>query len=354
MDPGATEPLANLTLIYGRMDRIQAVEPLYLRALQAMPENPALHAAYARLQLQHGRFAEGWAAYDWRLKTEAFRSPLAEADTPIWDGAALGKRRLLVWADSGPAEQILFSTVLSDLAWLGGSVTVSCDPSLAPLLARSFERFTIVPSDALEADAADFDCQIALGSLPGLFRGAEVDFPNRRAVLSPDGDRVAKLGASAMRRAKGRQLVGLAWQATDDGAAPPVDAWQSILGTDGCRVHNLQAMEGEPRGWPAPAEVLSDRRDEPSPNLDELAAQMAAYDLVITADNALAHLAAAVGARTWLVLPKMSRWYWMLERDDSPWYPALRLFRQANTDDWGSLMADVATALEGFVRTGDA
>lgn len=355
VDPAALEPLGNLCLMHAWEDRFDEVERLHQRALQAAPEQADVHVGYGLLQLRRGRLAEGWSEYAWRWKSAQGRALAQRYPLPVWDGGALGDDSLLVWAEQGLAEQLLFSTLLPDLAWQGGEVTLACDAGLVPLVERSFERLRAVPQDDVKDVADHFDCQIPLGDLPRLFRSAESGFSKRSASLMADADRVAELGALAMRKAKGRLLVGLALQGPSGVAeGPPDEAWLPLLETPGCRFIALQP------GPPAPAlaakglESLDEAPVDWAGDLDGLAAQMAAYDLIIAADETAAHLAGALGVRAWVVLPKLPSWCWMLERDDSPWHPSLRLFRQERVGDWTQPVARLADALGRFAASGAA
>ena len=341
---------------------LAAAEEAYRRALELQPDYASAHVQRGAALLALGRFGEGWDEQAWRWRAAPPPSAGAEsADAerqgdvlPDWDGAALGERRLLIRSEPDPSPQVFFASLLSDVAGRGGAVTVECDPRLIPLMARSFEgpRF-IEPSPGGTA-ASGFDLQIALGALPRLFRRSESEFPARRGYLRPDPDRVAELGARALRQARGRRLVGVAWR-RDGGTAGPehsiaLERWQPVLQRDDCRFVSLQTGE-------AAAEIaalrdstgldlLSDESLDSSSDLDGLAALIAALDLVITVDCLTADLAGAVGAPTWLLLPTVTSWRWMEAREDSPWYPSMRLFRQAAAGDWGPVIERLSEALD--------
>ena len=355
VDPAAVEPLDNLMLIQGRQGRFDEIESDLLRSLQAAPEQAETHVAYGLFQLRRGRLAEGWSEYAWRWKSGPGQQLASRYPMPIWEGAALGERRLLVWAEPGLSEQLLFSTLLPDLAWQGGAVTVACDPGLLPLFERSFDRLSFVAQDSLTDPEAAFDCQIPLGALPRLFRAAVSDFPKRRASLTADVDRVAKLGAKAMRKAKGRLMVAIARSDPQRAPeAPPGEAWLPLLETSGCRFFALQAGAPEPALAGKGFAPLEDGPIDWQGDLEGLAAQLAAYDLVIAEDERAAHLAGSLGVRAWILLPKLPSWCWMLEREDSPWYPSLRLFRQDSADDWQPVIARLTAELGRFVEAGAA
>ncbi len=355
VDPTAADPIAGLSRLYGRKGRFDEVALLLQRALQAAPERADLHGAQGRLHLRLGRFAEGWAEHAWRWKSAQGQKLLRRYELPYWDGTALAERRLLVWAEPGLAEQILWTTVLPDLTWQGGTVTVACDPRLIPLLERNFERLDFEPQDSLAAVEARFDCQVALGDLPRLYRGAESRFPKRRASLLPDPDRVAQIGAAAMRKAKGRFLVALARGECDAGdESPPLEALLPLLEVPGCRVVALQSGPLAPalaaQGLESPGGAPIDWDDD----LETPAAVMAAYDLVVALDETAAHLAGALGIQALVLLPRLPGWCWMRERADSPWYPSLRLFRRGAEEDWDLAVARLAAALAGAAGGGAA
>jgi hypothetical protein len=306
-----------------------------------------------------GRLAEGWDEQEWRWRTDGFRAWMGPAAAlPAWDGAPLAGRRLLVRAEQGLGDQVMFATMLPELEAAGGPVAVQCDRRLCPLFARSFPALGFAPFPTPEGEAAErdgFDLQIPFGSLGRLFRRDERAFPARAAVLVPDPGRTARLRSRWAERAAGRRRVGLSWRSLSPTSGArrslALGALLPLLRRDDCLFVSLQY------GPTAKAEldgirdahgiaIATEPEVEATDDIDGLAALVAALDLVVTVDNATAHLAGAVGAETWVPLPAVASWRWMIGREDSPWYPSLRLFRQPRRGDWAAVVVRLAAALE--------
>ena len=327
--------------------------------LQRYPDYARAHLAFGIGLLMDGRFEEGWEEYEWRLRTGSvpYRQA-ADAGLPDWDGSPLGERRLLVLGEQAPGDQIMFASILADIEARPGAVTATCDQRLLPLFARSFPDLQFAPQTAPEVEAllaADsFDCGTALGSLGRFFRRWPDDFPSRRSFLKPDPERVACLRERYVGLAKGRRLVGFSWRSwsLNSGRRRNLDAAElaALLRDRGCLPVSLQygvvREELERLRSEHGIEVLSDPEIDPTDDLDDLAALIAALDLVVSIDNTTIHLAGAVGAPTLALLSPVSSWRWMIGREDSPWYPSLRLLRQQERGDRGPLIARLGKLLE--------
>ena len=352
----ARHQIAETLRALGRFDEALAGNEAMLRD---HPDYARAHYAYGLGLLLAGRFAEGWEEYEWRLRCDGPENPgPGDPGLPLWEGEPLEGRRLLVRGEQGPGDQVMFAAMLPDAMRQSESVTLACDARLIPLLTRSWPDLRLVPRDEAASRSGDpgseFDCQIALGSLGRFFRRVPGDFPARRSYLKPDPERVARLRARYARRAGGRRLVGLSWKSwsLDSGARRSLEPARllNLLSQHDCLPVSLQygpidaELEGLRDG--GRREILRDEEIDPTADLDGLAAQIAALDLVITVANTTAHLAGAVGAPTLLLLSAVTSWHWMIGRDDSPWYPSLRLIRQAARGDWESVLARVAAELE--------
>jgi ADP-heptose:LPS heptosyltransferase len=228
---------------------------------------------------------------------------------------------------------------------------LDCDTRLQPLFARSFPAAEVVSGlDPARPSPENIAAQIPSGSLPSLFRTSHEAFA---CTTSPYliADPAAK--ATLRRRYRdGRRLVGLAWHTKNkqSGSTRSINlsTLAPLFAAPGIRWISLQygdhrALQSQAAA--ASAQLLIDPEIDQFTNIDSFAAQIAAMDLVITIDNSTAHLAGALGLPTWVMLPFAPDWRWLLDREDSPWYPGMRLFRQPSTDDWPSVVECVARDL---------
>jgi hypothetical protein len=245
----------------------------------------------------------------------------------------------------------MFAGLIPDLVETGIPCILDCRRRLQPLFARSFPKVGVItghsPDHSLQTGIA---AHLPIGSLPGFLRPDASSFSRSRPrylVADPIArDRFRE------QYGKERLLVGLAWH-TDNpssGHRRSIDLklLAPILDCENVRWISLQygdhdSLESEAKAVNAPIRI--DRSVDQLADMDIFAAQIAALDLVITIDNSTAHLAGALGAETWVLLPFAPDWRWLQDREDSPWYPSMRLFRQPHRGDWPSVIQNVRKAL---------
>ena len=235
----------------------------------------------------------------------------------------------------------------------GNGLVLDCDARLKPLFARSFPDVEVVsgcgPERSVEMNVA---AHLPSGSLPGLFRRSAEDFgATASPYLLADGVERERFRA---KYADGRRVVGLAWRTnsrkTGRSRSIELKALETLFARDGIKWVSLQYGEHgklEDELAEAGAPVSVDRSLDQLVDIDRFAAQVAAMDLVISIDNSTAHLAGALGIPTWVLLPSVPDWRWMLGREDSLWYPTMRLFRQKSMGDWGPVVEAVVGELAG-------
>lgn len=332
----------------------------YLAAVQHAPEHIGANGNLARLELLMGRFAEGFDRWEWRWREPAtwFRV----LDHPVWAGQPLEDKTLLIWGEQGVGDEVMLASVLPDVTRLARRVIVECDARLIPLYQRSFPHAEFVareePASArLSSDEIDFQC--ALGSVCRWKRRSAETFANPAAYLSPDPTKVAQARARYAALGPGPK-IGIAWRSKPVGvglenaifsAAKSTELadWEPILRCSGVDFINLQygdcAAELLAVRDKFGVEIHQDAVVDQLVSLDDFAAQIAALDLVIAASNTTVHLAGALGAPTWTMIPFVPDWRWQMARDDTLWYPDMRLFRQPATGDWRSVFDRVGAEL---------
>ncbi len=325
-----------LTALNRHEDAITA----YDRALAIDPQFSAAAFGKALRLLQLGRYAEGWPLHEahWR---GADSRPYT--DTPYWTGAEpLKGKTILAYAEQGLGDALQFYRYVPELAARGAKVIVNVDPALRPLFVGRPEIDRLV---AAGDQRPHFDYHVSLLSLPFAFGTTLETLPGEAPYVFAAADRVATW---AERLPKSRFRVGLAWSgnpghSNDRNRSLPFQALAPLLGADAEFVCLQAAVrDGDRPGLAASAvvDLTSEIKD-----FADTAALVAACDVVISADTSVAHLAGAMGAPVWVLLPFSAEWRWMTARADSPWYPSARLFRQGAAGDWGGVSATVAGAL---------
>jgi Flp pilus assembly protein TadD len=351
-NPSNVELRLNLGNALAQACRFDDAVAAYRQAQKLAPDNADAHHFESFTLLLLGRLAEGWAAYEWRLRAPDMVAKAALHPQPRWNGRRDLRGRLLVWNEQGIGDQIMFLSLLPELAG-EMDLVAECDPRMIGLFRRSLPtvEFVVQPAEGAgpPSGPADIAAQIPSGSLMRHLRPDLASFAGRGgAYLKADPERVA-----ALRRREGhdRPRVGLAWHTTAPGAGLrrriALPALRPLLQAPGVRFVDLQYGDhaAEIAALGESGQRLEAPAADPWTDLDGLAAEIAALDLIITIDNSTAHLAGALGVPCWVLLPQPPEWRWLLERTDCLWWPSLRLFRQAVPGDWGPVIAEAGRLL---------
>lgn len=308
----------------------------------------------ALLLLARGEFTEGWKAYEARWHASAERP--RDFPQPVWQGEKDGG--VLVWGEQGLGDQILYAGMIPDLLARGQAVVLETEPRLVPLFARSFPGAHVVavktPPDPATT-RADIRWQSPLAGLGRWLRPDAARFPARRAYLVPDAARRADFRASLSRLPGDGPIVGVSWVSRNAkigvNKTLALADWASLLKLPGLRLVDLQYgdTQAERAAVTAAQGINIHHFDDLDlyRDIDGVAALAAACDFVISVSSVTAHLAAAGGTPTWVLVPAATGnlWYWMHKTDHTPWYPAVRMFRQARAGDWSGVIDRVTQAL---------
>ena len=301
------------------------------------------NAALALLTL--GDYRRGFEEYEWRWRRTGMPAP-RNLRKPLWLGEyPLARRTILLNAEQGLGDTIQFVRYAPMLARAGARVIVEAPRELAALLARVEGVAGVVArGDPLPL----FDVHCPLGSLPRAFATEPASIPAAVPYLKPNEQRLAAWRARLSDIALPR--IALAWSGSashpnDRNRSIALSLLEPIVSLD--RI-NVVSIQRELRGQDA--EVLASlprvtHVGQDFEDFDDTAAVVSLADLVISVDTSVAHLAGALGRPTWILLPFSADWRWMLEREDSPWYPTARLFRQPAPDDWTSVIASMRDEL---------
>lgn len=267
-----------------------------------------------------------------------------------WTGQDVAGKRVFLYAEQALGDTIQFARFLGPVERLGAEVILGVPPGLGPLFACLDGAGAIVrPGEKLP----EFDLHAPLMSLPNILGFVPGRSPSRVPYLSADPARVERWSG----RLPGDGVrVGIAWQgnplAPDQGRHISLRAFAPLSRVSGVTLISLQKGAGleQLTGLPAGMTVATLGAEfDAGPDLFvDTAAVMMKLDLVVTSDTAVAHLAGALGRPVWVALRHVPDWRWMLLREDSPWYPSARLFRQTASGDWAGVFAQIAAALADF------
>ena len=301
------------------------------------------HWDLALAWLMMGNLKQGFEEYEWRWRL-AENTPRC-FDKPAWNGGPLDGHTILLHAEQGMGDSIQFARYVPLVAERGGEVVLECQKPLIPL----FESLPGVQHlVARNNPLPDFNLHAPLLSLPKIFATELETIPNPDTYLSADPARVAKFDELLDRE---RLNIGVAWAGKPShrndrnrsaGLAPFID----LFGTAGAAFHSLQVG---PRANDISAMGSAGLiRDHAALLQDfaDTAGLVSRLDLVICVDTSVCHLAGALGKPCWVVIPYTPDWRWLMDREDSPWYLSLRLFRQIEFGDWPGVFERVAAALE--------
>jgi tetratricopeptide (TPR) repeat protein len=351
--------IANATnrgLILTELGRFYEARVAYQYAMRIDPENPSLVWNLSLYQLWLGDFEAGWRGREARWNVRGIADGYPKLDTPMWIGKEpVAGKTVAVCQDEGVGDAIQFARYIPMLAARGARIILVVNRELCPLLSGLSGVSHCLPKQNMVVPPFDF--HIAIDSLPLAFDTRLDSIPHGRDYLPPvEAHRVQawdnRLGPHE------RLRVGLVWSGNprhmnDRNRSMPFSMLSGLLDVDALFV----SLQKNPR--PEDAETLRECKeivDHTAELTDfaETAALVSCLDLVISVDTSVAHLAGALGRPTWILLPYVADWRWLLGREDSPWYPTVRLFRQSETKDYGSVIERVRTeltAMAAMMRT---
>jgi len=370
LKPQFAKTCANLGSARKYQGRFDEALTYYKQALAYDAGHAETHFNLGLLHLLLGNWAEGWPEYDWRWQTTGFRR--FSSRQPRWDGSPLAGRTLLVLAEQGLGDTLQFIRYVRLVQEPSSRVIVRCPPALRHILAECLgAEHLVMEGSPLPA----FDVYAPLLRLPGILgttpKSVPADIPylltssmskrSRKSEVEGRKSNEALLTSDVghptfdFRHPTSDLLVGIAWQGNprftgDRQRSIPLGQFAPLANVEGVQLISLQKGPGteQLRGqtWVRP---LLTELDEASGAFMDTAAVMKHVDLVISSDSAVAHLAGALGVPVWVALPVVPDWRWLLERQDSPWYPTMRLFRQTRYGQWEDVFERLAEELKAVV-----
>jgi tetratricopeptide (TPR) repeat protein len=352
LDPSNAAAHYDLGNLHGAQRRHELALASFMRALELRPDYPEARWNVALLRLLRGELREGWALYEERFAMDAWQGAKRRFEGPRWTGREpLDGKRILLWAERGLGDMLQFSRYATLVRDLGAEVVLEVHARLRVLLEGQFPG---VPTVALGTASGTFDYQCPLLSLPHAL-GTELE-------TIPAGVPYLKADPAAVERwsrrlpGDGSLRIGIAWQGNPDaernwarGRSWSLAALEPLAREP---VASLISLQTGPAARQLDSVAFANRIVSFGEELDagpnafvDTAAIMMSLDLVICSDTSVAHLAGALGIPVWVALHTTSEWRWFTDRDDSPWYPTMRLFRQRTAGRWDEVVADVCSAV---------
>jgi tetratricopeptide (TPR) repeat protein len=353
IDPRRPEILINKAHVLAELHEFDRALAVYATAaaIEGWRAEAEWYASLVRLRL--GDFAPGWAGYQWRWRQRSWETQRRDFATPLWLGReSLAGRTILLHAEQGCGDTLQFARYVQKVAALGATVLLEVQPPLRTLFedfagaTRVFARGETLPS---------FDWHCPLMSLPLAF-GTSLDaIPREIPYVQAPADRARKWRERLP--ACGAARVGIVWSGSpahknDHNRSIAAARFAPLLAAPGVEFIGLQTDLAR-----ADVEALSrqGRITQLGPELDDFAdtaAIVSQLDLIVSVDTSVVHLAGALGKPVWVLLPFTPDFRWLMAREDSPWYPTARLFRQPRHGDWDSVLAQAARELQMLAMSG--
>ncbi|MCP4579049.1 MAG: tetratricopeptide repeat protein, partial [Deltaproteobacteria bacterium] len=344
--PGYTEVHINMGTAFQYMCRLDKAISCYQKALKQEPKNADAHFHYSFSLLLNGNMKNGWKEYEWRLlKDEWKKMHTYDHDIPRWDGGKFKGKTLFVHAEQGLGDTLQFVRYLPEVKNLGGNVIFEANKSLQSLF-QDFQGIDeLVPLSSTEKSISNCDLYTPLMSIPGLLATSLDTIPAEVPYIHADPEKASYWGR---RITGGRFKVGLVWagkRAPNDNRPCELRQFLPLAGIPGVQLFGLQQEEAAAQVQGLPEGMVVTNLGEDFQDFADTAGAIANLDLVISIDTSVAHLAGAMGKTVWTLLPFAPDWRWLLHREDSPWYPTMRLFRQKKPGAWDDVLQRVAQEL---------
>jgi tetratricopeptide (TPR) repeat protein len=320
----------------------------YEKAIGLRHENAEALLNISQVKLSLGDFEEGWALYEWRWKSRLFTSRVRNfSQQHLLEADDIAGKTILIHAEQGFGDTIQFYRYIARLEEWDCEIIFEAPPPLVPLFKTQRHNFkTVTTGEALPK----FDIHCPLLSLPHYFKTTLATIPGEVPYLFPDPVKLdywlAKLGA------KGKPRIGLVWSgnpkySTDVRRSVPLELVLPFISPDAAWYSLQKEVRDEDRRQLGPNPPIVDFSQSLN-DFSDTAALIAQLDLVTSVDTAVAHLAGALGKPVWILLPFHPDFRWLRDREDSPWYPTARLFRQTHDGDWQGVVDSVFRQRKSF------
>lgn len=354
INPDTKEAMYNFAYTLKKLGHIRKAKNILIKILEKYPDYPQAHFSLSLCHLTLGNFKEGWKEYEWRWN--AYHEQPKKLNKPLWNGSDPRGKRILIYAEQGLGDTLQFIRYAQLLKKRGAIVIVETQEPLFDLLSQcDYIDHLVVRGKTLP----DFDFQIALMSLPRLFETTLETVPTNIPYLKADPKLVEYWKEQLAHDTNFK--IGICWQGNSQyrtqflrqvvaAKSMNVKTFEPLGNLTGVSLYSLQKINGvdqlEGVNETIKIHTFGPDFDESHGRFMDTAAVMKNLDLVITIDTSIAHLAGGLNIPVWNLLPEPCDWRWMINCNDSPWYPNMRLFRQSKQGDWESVIKTIVQELK--------
>lgn len=364
LDPTLNTARMNLGNLLHHTQGAEAAISIMDDALTLAPEDPKTHMERGHILLQEGQIFEGWGNYRWRFRLPPEFAGKRDFPYPAWTGENLTDKTLLIWGEQGIGDEILYASMVHEIAKQAGQIILECAPRLAPIFRRSFPNVDVVARSnpaSREILSRSVDYQVSSGDLCRFLRPDKASFKEGSAYLQADSTQRSTF-KQRYGNNSGQLVVGIAWRSgrAKDGwiKTIPLDLWGPILSLPNVTFVSLQysahSAEIDAAKKSTGCDIIVDPGVDPLKDMDTFANQVTAMDLVISNSNAAAHVAGAFGVPVWTMAPHLGSggllWYWFKDGAKSPWYGSMTLYRQTRWQAWTDVIQNVADDLVNYAK----
>jgi tetratricopeptide (TPR) repeat protein len=347
-DPDSFSAWNNYGNVIRELGRPDRAVPFLETAVKLIPDQATANFNLAVAYLLMGDYRRGWTQYEWRWKFEHLNGMLPDFEQPRWTGQDLKDKTILILGEQGHGDNIQFIRFLIHIKSLGARIVLQTTDALVPLFTSGAIDATIGFLDPVP----EFDYWIPIMSIPEVLAVTLDNLPQQLSYITPNAE-LAKVWGARLGPKK-RLRVGFCWSGRKDSwinrhKGMPFETMLDLVKQN----PDYEWINLQIDCTAEEAKILADTGVTCYPGLigsfNDTAALIQHLDVVLTVDTAVAHLAGALGRPTWIMLSQYALdWRWLLNRDDSPWYPSARLFRQPAMGDWASVTAKVDKFLKLF------
>jgi tetratricopeptide (TPR) repeat protein len=352
LNPGLVSAYNNLGLVLQEKGLFGKAMEYHQKALSFQPDHPAVHFNIAGLLLMQGDYEKGWKEYEWRRRSKDYLS--RNFNRPLWDGSDISGRTVLLYSEKGFegfGDTIQFVRYARLIAELGGKVVVESQKELKTLL-KNIKGVEEVVSYGEKLPVFDLHCPYL--SLPFVFSTTLDSVPSTTPYITPDPVSVLKW-KDRISHDDSILKIGLAWAGNLNHPraryrSSSLKQFSPLAKLDGITIYSLQKGEAAQEAATVPhglkfVDYTADFND-----FSDAAALAENLDLVVSVDTAAAHLAGALGKPVLMLLPFLPEWRWLLDREDSPWYPTMKILRQSSPGDWEGVISRLLHELESILH----
>ena len=357
LNPNYAEAYSNLGNALGDLGKFEEAITNYRQALKRNPKYTFFDYNEALIRLTLGEFDVGWKKYEYRFGATKVSFMRYQTDK-LWDGNYLDGT-LLVWAEQGVGDHILFASMLTDLRKYAKNIILEIDKRLVNLCRRYYEKINFSNIKVINLEkklVSNFDKHIALGSLGQYLRKTKKSFnttPKKYLLSSPAKEKELRNKFFVNKKFK----VGISWKSLNEKRKHRnIDLTQMlpILSNPHCDFINLQFGKFDEDLQQLQSKhgikIRTIKEIDHYNNIEDLAALINCLDLVINIQNSNSDIAGALGQKTWVMVSKIPEWRWTINEKKSPWYPTTKLFRQEKAGNWNSVINNINMDLKKLIK----